>query len=47
MRTFPIINFFEYLSDVQNRVAAMPNGAPPDAFSDLLPDRWSQPEQGV
>ncbi|MFA6591786.1 MAG: hypothetical protein WCR48_04125, partial [Bacteroidales bacterium] len=24
------INFFEYLSDVLNRVAEMPNGAPPD-----------------
>ena len=26
------INFFEYLSDVLNRCAEMPNGAPPDAF---------------
>ena len=40
------INFFEYLSDVLNRVAEMPNGAPPDAFRDLLPDRWSKKEQG-
>lgn len=35
------INFFEYLSDVLNRVAGMPNGAPPDAFCELLPDRWT------
>ena len=40
------INFFEYLSDVLNRCAGMPNGAPPDAFRDLLPDRWSKKEQG-
>ena len=41
------INFFEYLSDALNRVAAMPNGAPPDAFRELLPDRWTKLEQGV
>ena len=35
------INFFEYLSDVLNRCAGMPNGAPPEAFRDLLPDRWA------
>ena len=41
------INFFEYLADVLNRVPAMPNGAPPDAFRNLLPDRWTKLEQGV
>ena len=40
------INFFEYLTDVLNRVAEMPNGAQPDAFRDLLPDRWKKNEQG-
>lgn len=40
------INFFEYLSDVLNRVAQIPNGASPDAFRDLLPDRWTKKEQG-
>ena len=40
------INFFEYLTDVLNRCAGMPNGAPPDAFRDLLPDRWSKKGQG-
>ncbi|MCI5718998.1 MAG: hypothetical protein MR294_01095 [Bacteroidales bacterium] len=30
-----------------NRVAGIPNGAPLDAFRDLLPDRWSKQEQGV
>ena len=41
------INFFEYLADVLNTVAAMPNGTPPDAFRELLPDRWTKREQGV
>ena len=40
------INFFEYLTDVLNRCAEMPNGAPPEAFRDLLPDRWTKIEQG-
>jgi len=25
----------------------MPNGAPPDAFRELLPDRWKKNEQGA
>ena len=41
------INFFEYLSDVLNRCAEMPNGAQPDAFWELLPDRWIKKEQGA
>ena len=41
------INFFEYLSDVLNRVAEIPNGAGPEVFRDLLPDRWKKKEQGV
>ena len=40
------INFFEYLSDVLNLCAEMPNGAPPEAFRNLLPDRWTKKEQG-
>lgn len=40
------INFFEYLSDVLNRMAYMPNGASPDTSRDLLPDRWKKKEQG-
>ena len=40
------INFFDYLTDVLNRCAEMPNGAPPDAFRNLLPDRWTKKEQG-
>lgn len=34
------INFFEYLSDVLNKAAALPPGAGLDAYRDLLPDRW-------
>ena len=41
------INFFEYLADILNRVAEMQNGAPPEAFRDLLPDKWTKKEQGV
>ena len=41
------INFFEYLSNVLNRVAGMQNGAPPEAFRDLLPDKWKKKEQGA
>ena len=33
-------------SDVLNRCAEMPNGAPPEAFRNLLPDRWTKKEQG-
>ncbi len=40
------INFFEYLSDVLNRCAETPNGTPPDAFRNLLPDRWKKDKQG-
>lgn len=40
------VNFFEYLSDVLNRVAEMPNGTPVEAFRELLPDRWKKKEQG-
>ena len=40
------INFFEYLSDVLNRVAEMQNGAPPEAFRNLLHDKWTKKEQG-
>ena len=41
------INFFEYLSDVLNRMAEIPNGTGLEAFRDLLPDKWTKKEQGV
>ena len=41
------INFFEYLSDVLNRTTQIPNGSGPEAFRDLLPDRWKKNEQGI
>lgn len=37
---FHRINFFEYLTDILNRMTAMPNGTPVSAYRDLLPDRW-------
>ena len=40
------INFFEYISDVLNRMAYMRNGARPEDFRELLPDRWKKIEQG-
>lgn len=36
------INFFEYLSDVLNRAAAMPPGSGAEAYRNLLPDRWNK-----
>lgn len=36
------IDFFEYLSDVLNKSAEMPNGTPSAAYRDLLPDKWKQ-----
>lgn len=36
------INFFEYLSDILNKTASMPNGTPPEAYRGLLPDRWTK-----
>ena len=36
------INFFDYLSDVLNRTAALPPGSNPKAYRDLLPDRWTK-----
>ncbi len=40
------INFFEYLTDILNRMAEMPNGAPPELFRELLPGRWAKKQQG-
>lgn len=40
------INFFDYLTDVLNKSAAMPGGSPPEAYRDLLPDRWMTNRQG-
>ena len=36
------INFFDYLSDVLNRTAALPPGSNTEAYRDLLPDRWTK-----
>ena len=36
------INFFDYLSDVLNRTAALPPGSNHEAYRDLLPDRWTK-----
>lgn len=36
------VNFFEYLSDVLNKAAALPQGSGVDAYRDLLPDRWNK-----
>lgn len=36
------INFFDYFSDILGKCAAMPNGAPPEAYRNLLPDRWTK-----
>ena len=36
------INFFDYLSDVLNRTAALPPGCKAEAYRDLLPDRWTK-----
>ena len=39
------INFFEYLSDLLNRMAEMPNGTPVEAYRNLLPDKWTKKER--
>ena len=36
------INFFEYLTDVLNKMAQMPATASPEAYRNLLPDRWGK-----
>ena len=40
------INFFEYLSDLLNRMSEMPNGTPVEAYRNLLPDKWAEKKQG-
>ena len=40
------INFFEYLSDLLNRMSEMPNGTPVEAYRNLLPDKWAKKKQG-
>ena len=37
-----LINFFEYLSDILNRMSEMPNGTPVEAFRNLLPNKCWQ-----
>lgn len=34
------VNFFEYLSDILNKAAELPPGAPLEYYRNLLPDRW-------
>lgn len=36
------VDFFEYLTDVINRVAAMGAKATADTCRDLLPDKWEK-----
>ena len=40
------INFFEYLSDILNRADVLQRTASPEAYRDILPDRWKKNEQG-
>ena len=40
------INFFEYLSDILNRMPEIQNGSSKVDFRELLPDRWTKKEQG-
>ena len=39
------INFFEYLTDILNRADVLQRSATPDAYRDILPDRWKKNEQ--
>jgi len=36
------ISFFEYISDVINKAAALPPNTPVSKYRELLPDRWKQ-----
>ena len=36
------INFFEYISDVINKAAALPPRTPLSKYRELLPDKWKQ-----
>ena len=36
------VNFFEYISDVINKAAALPPKTPLSMYRDLLPDKWKQ-----
>ena len=36
------INFFEYISDIINKAAALPQNTPLEVYRELLPDRWKQ-----
>ena len=40
------INFFDYISDVLNKAAALPPGSPTEVYRNLLPDKWAKDEQG-
>lgn len=34
------INFFEYISDIMNRVATLPPTVSVEAYRELLPNKW-------
>ncbi|WP_235392815.1 hypothetical protein [Leyella stercorea] len=36
------INFFDYISDVINKAAALSPRTPPSKYRELLPDKWKQ-----
>ena len=40
------INFFEYLTDILNRSDVLQRSATPEAYRNILPDRWKKNEQG-
>lgn len=43
----PGINFFEYISDLINKAAALPPNTPLGKYRDLLPDKWKQSRQEI
>ena len=36
------VNFFEYISDVINKAAALPPNTPLEKYRMLLPDKWKE-----
>ena len=36
------MNFFEYISDVINKAAALPPNTPLEKYRMLLPDKWKE-----
>ena len=39
------INFFEYLTNILNRADILQHTASPEAYRDILPDRWKKSER--